>query len=105
MIPVTGLLQAAQSSGPGLGVFALQIGAFIAIFWFLLIRPQRKEQQKHQEMIQALVKGDEVITNGGIIGKITRAEPTRLTLRTGGVDVIVDRGRIAQKVSPETDSE
>lgn len=106
MIPVTALLQAGgQPSGPGLGVFALQIGAFIAIFWFLLIRPQRKEQQKHQEMIKALVKGDEVITNGGIVGKIVKAEERRLTLRTGGVDVIVDRGRIAQKVSPETDSD
>lgn len=105
MIPFTGLLQSGQSGGPGLAVFALQIGAFIAIFWFLLIRPQRKEQQKHQEMIRALVKGDEVITNGGIVGRITRADETRLTLKTGGVDVVVDRGRIAQKISPETDTE
>jgi preprotein translocase subunit YajC len=104
MIPVTALLQAGQTSGPGLGVFALQIGAFIAIFWFLLIRPQRKEQQKHQEMIKALVKGDEVITNGGLIGKITRADERRLTLKSGGTEVVVDRGRIAQKVSPETDA-
>ena len=103
MIPVTALLQAAQPSGPGLGVFALQIGAFIAIFWFLLIRPQRKEQQRHREMIKALVKGDEVITNGGLIGKITKADERRLTLRSGGVEVVVDRGRIAQKVSPETE--
>ncbi len=106
MIPVTALLQAGgQPGGPGLGVFALQIGAFIAIFWFLLIRPQRKEQQKHREMIKALTKGDEVITNGGIVGKIMKAEERRLTIRTGGVDVVVDRGRVAQKLSPESDDE
>ncbi|MDT8369959.1 MAG: preprotein translocase subunit YajC [Longimicrobiales bacterium] len=97
MIPTTGLLQTGGGGG-NLTVFLIQIGAFIAIFYFLLIRPQRKEQQRHQTMLKALVKGDEVITNGGIIGKIVRAEEDRLTVRTGQIEVIVDRGRIARRL-------
>jgi len=106
MMSLLGLLQApAAGGGSNLGVFAVQIGAFIAIFYFLLIRPQRKEQQRHNDMIQALVKGDEVVTNGGIIGRITKADDQRLTLKTGGVEVVVERGRIARKVSAEKGGE
>jgi len=105
MTSLIGLLQAQPSGGSNLAVFAIQIGAFIAIFYFLLIRPQRKEQQRHVEMIKALVKGDDVVTNGGIVGRVTRADEQRLTLKTGDVEVVVERARIARKVSAESESE
>jgi len=106
MTAYIGLLQAQGGGGGGnFAVVAIQIAAFIAIFYFLLIRPQRKEQQRHQEMIQALVKGDEVVTNGGIVGRITKAEERRLTLKTGNVEVVVERSRIAHKVSADADAE
>lgn len=106
MMSLTGLLQAPAGGGGGnLAVFAVQIGAFIAIFYFLLIRPQRKEQQRHLDMIQALVKGDEVVTNGGIMGRITKADDQRLTIKTGGVEVVVERARIARKVTAESKGE
>jgi len=41
------------------------------VFWFMLIRPQQKRQREHQEMLRNLKKNDMVVTNGGIIGKIT----------------------------------
>jgi preprotein translocase subunit YajC len=100
MNPVYGLLQA-SGGGPGLAVFALQIGAFIAIFWFLLIRPQRKEQQRHQEMLQTLKKGDEIVTNGGVVGKIVKADETNLTVKSGNAEFIVERLRVARKLGAE----
>jgi preprotein translocase subunit YajC len=78
-------------------IFMGQMILIFVIFYFLLIRPQTKERQRHEDMLKALKKGDEVITNGGIIGTVVHVEETRLTVRTGdNTRVTVDRGRIAQ---------
>ncbi|WP_119329238.1 preprotein translocase subunit YajC [Cysteiniphilum halobium] len=50
----------------------LMLVAFFAIFYFLLIRPQMKRSKEQRKMISELAKGDEVMTNGGIIGKIAK---------------------------------
>lgn len=50
------------------------------VFWFLLIRPQVKRQKQHQAMLQALKKGDMVITRGGLIGKISGLTDAMLTI-------------------------
>jgi preprotein translocase subunit YajC len=57
--------------------------AIIAIFYFLLIRPQKKAQQRHQALVQGLKKGDEVMTDGGIIGQVIHLKEDRVLLRTG----------------------
>ncbi len=62
-------------------VLLFNVFAVIAIFYFLLIRPQRKEQQRHREMISAIKKGDEVVTSGGIIGTVVRAEEGQVNLK------------------------
>ena len=70
--------------------------AMFAIFWFLLIRPQMKERKRHEEMLSSVSKGDDIVTTGGIIGKVVHAEETQLTVRTGeNTRVTVDRSRIA----------
>ena len=46
-------------------------GGFILIFYFILIRPQQKRAKEHRNLVSALSKGDEVVTNGGILGKVT----------------------------------
>ena len=46
-------------------------GGFILIFYFILIRPQQKRAKEHRNLVAALAKGDEVVTNGGILGKVT----------------------------------
>lgn len=75
----------------------------ILIFYFLLIRPQRKLQQKHMELIQALKKGDEVITDGGIIGQIVHLTDDRVTIRTGeNTRIVLVRGKIARVVTSES---
>ncbi|MCH2653313.1 MAG: preprotein translocase subunit YajC [Gemmatimonadetes bacterium] len=76
--------------------FAIQIVGFMAIIYFVLFRPQMKERKRHEEMLSSVKKGDDIVTAGGIIGKIVHAEETQLTVRTGETTrVTVDRSRIA----------
>ena len=97
------VLMAPRQGADGTFVFFLNMTAVILIFYFLLIRPQRKEQQKQKEMISAIGKGDEVVTTGGIIGTVIRAEEDRLVIKTGGGEtkVTIERSRIARKVKAE----
>jgi|TARA_B100000953_G_C17788922_1_gene348180 preprotein translocase subunit YajC len=68
----------------------------MAIIYFMLFRPQMKERKRHEEMLSSVKKGDDIVTAGGIIGKIVHAEDTQLTVRTGETTrVTVDRSRIA----------
>ena len=62
----------AQSGGQqaGGGSFLLMMVLFFVIFYFFLIRPQTKQAKEHKQMVEALAKGDEIVTNGGILGKI-----------------------------------
>ena len=46
----------------------------VAIFWFLIIRPQMRKQKEHQTKISAIKKGDQVLTGGGLVGKVTRVD-------------------------------
>ncbi len=94
-------LMAPREGGASSTVFLLQIGAMVAIFYFLLIRPQQKEQKRHKAMLAALKKGDEVVTNGGIIGSVVHVEDDRLTVKTAdNTRLTVQRGRIAQVLGP-----
>lgn len=82
-------------------VFFVQMAAFIAIFYFLLIRPQKKEQERHKQMLEAIKKGDEVVTSGGIVGKVVKADEARLTIQSGDSTFVVQRGRVAQRLGDE----
>lgn len=87
-----------REGGSGMTVFLIQAILIIAIFYFILFRPQRKERQRHQEMLQKLAKGDRVMTNGGIIGQIVHATEQELTIRTAeNTRLVVDRGHVARK--------
>ncbi len=48
----------------------LPLFILFAVFWFFLIRPQMKQAKEHKTMVEALAKGDEIVTNGGMLGKI-----------------------------------
>jgi preprotein translocase subunit YajC len=67
--------------------------AIIAIFYFLLIRPQKKAQQRHQEMVQGLKKGDEVMTDGGIIGQVVHLKDDRVLIKTAN-DTRIEVARV-----------
>ena len=91
------LLMAPREGGSAGIIFMGQMILIFVIFYFLLIRPQTKERQRHEDMLKALKKGDEIITNGGIIGTVVHVEEHRLTVKTGdNTRLTVDRGRIAQ---------
>ena len=70
---------AAAGQGDPLVSLILPIG-LIVLFYFFLIRPQSKRQKEHKEMIGSLQKGEEVITSGGILGKITNISENFVTL-------------------------
>lgn len=74
----------------------IQLVLIVAIFYFLLIMPQRREQKRHREMLAALKPGDEVVTMGGLIGDIVTLKEDRVVLKTGEARVVVERGRIAR---------
>jgi len=78
----------------------LPLVALFAIFYFLVIRPQQNQAKKHKEMLSALKKGDKVVTNGGLIGEVVKAEEDsiKLKLNDEGVTVKVSRDFIAKKI-------
>ncbi|PYO46743.1 MAG: preprotein translocase subunit YajC [Gemmatimonadetes bacterium] len=82
-------------------------GAIFAIFYFVLIRPQSTQRKKHDEMVRNLKKGDEIVTNGGLVGEVLFIKERggddkgggmedRVTIKSGDTRVIIERGRIAK---------
>ena len=81
---LNGLAQAAApQAGPAgiLGSPMFMILAMVAIMYFLVIRPQSKKAKEHQKMLSELKKGDDVVTQGGVIGRITGLKDDEVTLQ------------------------
>ena len=94
--------------GQGGGGFAALVPLLLmfAIFYFLLIRPQQKKQKKHRELLGTLKRGDQVVTVGGLHGKITGITDKVVTLEVAEkVRVKVGRGYISGMASQETEPE
>jgi len=76
--------------------FAPLILIFV-VFYFLLIRPQQKRMKEHREMVAALSKGDEVVTAGGIVGKVVKVDEGELQVEIAtGVKVRVMRATVSE---------
>ena len=63
-----------RSSGPIPGLDLFIIVAFALVFYLIVWRPQSKRAKEHRELVADLAKGDEIITNGGLVGRITKVE-------------------------------
>ena len=90
------MAQSAGGAATGSG-FAplLMMVVFIAIFYFLLIRPQQKKAKDHQAMVTRLAAGDEVVTGGGILGKIVEVGDAFITLEIAeGVRIKVQKFQV-----------
>ncbi len=88
--------QAAGGPQPNALVQLLPLVLIFVVFYFLLIRPQTKRAKEHKAMVAALAVGDEVATNGGILGRVTQAGEQFLTLEIAeGVQVKVQRHTVA----------
>ncbi len=93
---------AAQTADP-LASLILPIG-LVVLFYFFLIRPQSKRQKEHKKMVNDLQKGEEVLTSGGILGKITRinddfvsleiAKDVILKIQKSAIQTIMPKGTI-----------
>ena len=66
--------QASKSQFSSTTGLLIQFGLVVVIFYFLLIRPQQKRMKSHREMIQNIKRGDEIVTSGGIIGKVIKSQ-------------------------------
>jgi preprotein translocase subunit YajC len=100
--PVLG--QAAPGGGASLTI--LYVGALIAIMYFVMIRPQQKQAKETQAMLSALKKGDDVVTSGGLLGKIFSIDEKTATLEVGGgVKLRVLKSSIQAKVTVEAKSD
>ncbi len=93
----------AQGAGGAGGAFASFVPLILifVIMYFLLIRPQQKKVKEHQAMVTALRRGDQVVTQGGIIGKVTKVkEDGEIELEiASGVKVRVVKSTVAQVLS------
>lgn len=115
-MPALSLLALQATSGSSLLPFLIQVVAIFAIFYFLLIRPQQKQRRQHEQALQNIKRGDEIVTAGGLVGEIVHIKEAvvdgapkktmedRVTVRSGESRVIVERGRIAKVVAPTTTS-
>ena len=98
MNPLISDAWAQAAPGPtGQLMHLLMMVLFVGVFYFLLIRPQQKKAREHQALVSKLVAGDEVVTNGGMLGKVTDVGDTFVTLEIAeGVRVKVQRFQISQ---------
>ncbi len=85
---------APAAAAPGIMEFVPLLLIFV-VFYFLLIRPQMKRAKEHKKMTEALAKNDEVVTSGGLLGKIARIDESFVTLEVAeGVEIKVQRSAI-----------
>ena len=98
----------AQASGGASGdagfIGLLPIVLMFVLLYFLMIRPQMKRQKEHRQMVESLQKGDEVVTAGGILGRITKlgdtymsveiAPNTEISVQRASVQVLLPKGTI-----------
>lgn len=101
--------EGAAPAGGGLMGLLIPLLLMFVIFYFLLIRPQQKRMKQHREMVNAVRRGDTVVTSGGLIGKVARVGDDELQVDLGeGTKVRVVKSTIAEvrsKTEPAQGSE
>ncbi len=89
---------AQQDAGGGLMSTLIMFGVIFLIFWFLLIRPQKKEMQRHRELLAGLKVGDEVVTAGGLLGTVKSVDGPVIQIDIGrGTKIKISREKIQKK--------
>lgn len=89
------MAQQGEAAGNPL-VSILLLVAMVAVFYFLLIRPQSKRAKEHRKMVEELSKGDEIVTNGGVLGRVTDVGESFATLEVAdGLELQVQKNAVA----------
>ncbi|WP_280190067.1 preprotein translocase subunit YajC [Delftia sp. PS-11] len=79
------------------------LALMFVVLYFVMIRPQMKRQKEHRAMVEALAKGDEVATAGGIIGRVTRLSEQFLHIEiASGVEIQIQRSAVVQVLPKDT---
>ena len=95
------MAQAGAQGDPIMSFLPLVI--IFVLFYFLLIRPQQKRQKEHRQMVESLEVGQEVVTGGGVLGKITEVGDLWVTVEVAdGVSVKVQRSTVAALMPKDT---
>ena len=110
MIPVYAALALLQSATNSLLGPIFMYGAIFAIFYFVLIRPGQRQRKAQDALIRQVKRGDEIVTQGGIIGEVVHIRETtagegtsntledRITIKSGESRLVIERGRIARVI-------
>jgi preprotein translocase subunit YajC len=96
------ILAQGQSGTGGLSVLVLQMAAIGLVFYLLILRPSGQARKRHAELLTKLKKGDEVMTGGGIIGRVKDikevesegGKEVRVTVESGTATIVIERSRI-----------
>ncbi|MEO8809822.1 MAG: preprotein translocase subunit YajC [Rhodanobacter sp.] len=87
---------AAAPAGGGMSMIIMMVVLF-GLMYFMMIRPQMKRQKEHRALISALAKGDEVVTNGGLAGRVEEVGETFITVEiAANVKVKLQKGAVQQ---------
>lgn len=98
--------QAAEAGGAGAPIPYIDvfiIAAFAIVFYLIVWRPQSKRAKEHRELVSGLAKGDEIITNGGLVGKITKVEDQFIIFEAAdNVELKLQKGAVMQALPKGT---
>jgi preprotein translocase subunit YajC len=94
-------LESAPAAGGGFTQSIFLMVAFVAIFYFVMLRPQQKEQKEHAALLASLQKGDSVVTTAGLHGRVHEVKESTLLLEVApGVVMKVERDSVRRKQEP-----
>lgn len=86
----------AAKGGAPVWWWPVEIGLIIAIFYFVMIRPQRRQQEAQRQLLSSVQKGDQVVTASGIVGDVVYLKDDQVTIRSGESKLVVLKTAIAQ---------
>ena len=97
-----GTAGAGQAGGADALMQFVPLIAMLAIFYFLLIRPQQKRAKQHKAMLEALKKGDQVLTTGGLVGRVVDIDGDILSIDLGSTTVSLGRAYVVSVMDPRS---
>lgn len=106
IIPTAYAQEAGPAAQPSLGYNLILFGGMFLLFYLILWRPQSKRAKEHKELVESISKGDEVMTSGGLMGKVTRvtddyiamevSKDVELKLQKSSIAAALPKGTISQ---------
>ena len=85
----------APAGQPDGGFSLIMVAAIFVLFYFMLIRPQNKRAKEHRELVNKLQKGDEIVTSGGLLAKVTNIDEQFIKVMIAeGIEVCLQRGSV-----------